>query len=597
MLQPDGDSDNHNNDDKDQSSLPIRKFQYQHQRKDAIETTSQMHSLDYNNDLQDEYYSISTTVPKVTQQYHERASFHNANQNRSPGNENLDGAVLLTNGKASNSGSNKSGWFSLPWSNNIQGRSQHHRQQQQQMISINEEPTSDINHNNRNDDVDDINPSSPKRRGRKFNVLENPMMMSGSYRKVTTTQPNHIHDNNDYDDTTTTRSDIEYSSLQEPPPPSTSISTSDPQDDCSFFFRSDESHPSRNNAQKSKQQQQHHHHEWKTIRRDHYKLHNSGQSIMYEYSDAVAVTPMPILQQYRTKFAQLNSELITERGSRRHREPPQQLDQPPRHYRYFDYNYSEKDHHHVILEQQRDPFDDWHMQQSSLQLQEYDTADATTTNTAQNSNHEYVPESLPYYNANDAIPRTGVQLSTLRPPNHSHFHHGIVRSDTARQSSLFFMADGRMLMRLPRDRVRLLVDPDLEVGVLSVEQCRVASALVLTNTDHEKSDHSEKDTTSIVTDQDRTSRSYDNENQGFRSTKMDQNELLIPLPELRYVLTVSDDLYRKIVEEMSPTGTKYFCCTRGCCNDEEKVDIRIAFFLFGSTLLILFINMLAFREH
>jgi hypothetical protein len=400
---------------------------------------------------------------------------------------------------------------------------------------------------------------------------------------------------------------MEYSSLHEPPPArhqqqpympaSNCISADTQKDDCSFFFRSDASdynrrHHRPSTRQQQQQQQQQKSHEWKTIRRDHYKRHNSsGQSIMYEYSDAVAVTPMPILQQYRTKYAQLNSELITERGSRRHRQPHQhdyQQQQPlPQQYRYFDYN-NDNDHHHVVLEQQRDPFDDWHMEQSSLQLQEYDATTKAAAATCSTSRIEFVPESLPYYSANNSIPQTGVPFSTLRQNKAT---HGIVRSDTVRQSSLFFMADGRMLMRLPRDRVRLLVDPDLEVGVLSVEQWRVATDI---ETNNKMPDSTHDDESNLATNHD-TARSIEDVPQ--RYTSMERNESSTPLPELRYVLTVGDDLYRKIVEEMSPTNIKYFCCTRGCCNDEEKVDIRIAFVLFGMTLLILFINMLAFREH
>ena len=40
------------------------------------------------------------------------------------------------------------------------------------------------------------------------------------------------------------------------------------------------------------------------------------------------------------------------------------------------------------------------------------------------------------------------------------------------RSSLFYEQDGRMLMKLPRDQVRLVMDYDLEPGILSVEQWR-----------------------------------------------------------------------------------------------------------------------------
>ena len=295
------------------------------------------------------------------------------------------------------------------------------------------------------------------------------------------------------------------------------------QEDCSFFFRPLDTASTPRRSQD--------HHVWKSMRRDHHNRH--ADAMTYEYSDAVPVTPLPVLQHYRTRYAQLNQELIGERLRRQH------------HY------------HHDRLEQERDPFDDWHLQQSSLQLQEYD--------------HRPDEETGSYYNANLGMTR------------------GIVRCDTARQSSLFYRADGRLLMRLPRDRVRLLVDPDLEVGVLSVEQWRAAESKDETTHEfHFSRSNCDDDEANILLS------SLPPLRKEVRPTSMNPSA---PRPELRYVLTVSDDLYRKIVEEMSPTTVKYFCCNRACCNDEEKVDIRVAFSLFLAVLFVLFINMLAFREH
>ena len=112
------------------------------------------------------------------------------------------------------------------------------------------------------------------------------------------------------------------------------------------------------------------------------------------------------------------------------------------------------------------------------------------------------------------------------------------RMPTWQQSSLMFLQDGRKLMLLPQDSVRLLMDPDLEPGVLAVEQTRLPSA----------SDHP---------------------------------PLLV---DLRYVLTVPSDLYRRLVTEMSNA------MTTGCyCSDEgRKTDIRIAILILSCTMLVLF---------
>lgn len=77
------------------------------------------------------------------------------------------------------------------------------------------------------------------------------------------------------------------------------------------------------------------------------------------------------------------------------------------------------------------------------------------------------------------------------------------------------------------------MDPDLEAGVLSVEQWRPLDS-ELTFKEGDKR------------------------------------------PQLRYVMTVDDDLYRKVVDDMGNSFAKpYFGLSR-CCHDNEKVDIRIA---------------------
>lgn len=99
-------------------------------------------------------------------------------------------------------------------------------------------------------------------------------------------------------------------------------------------------------------------------------------------------------------------------------------------------------------------------------------------------------------------------------------------TSTVENSSLFYSLHGRVLMALPRDQVRLVMDDDLEAGILSVEQWR-------------KDEKSEVPKVAV----------------GDR-------------PPLRYVLTVQDDLYRRIVSEMSESSTKRYCGLSGCCNGE-----------------------------
>jgi hypothetical protein len=132
-------------------------------------------------------------------------------------------------------------------------------------------------------------------------------------------------------------------------------------------------------------------------------------------------------------------------------------------------------------------------------------------------------------------------------------HHAILRSDTVETSSLFYQHNGKMLMRLPRDQVRLLMDPDLEAGILSVEQCR-----------------NEKDDPNVA------------------GAKPDH--------PLRYILTVDDDLYRTIVSEMSDELTEPYCGLNSCCLEDEKMDIRVAVVLIIVVLLVLLTTTLGIKS-
>lgn len=483
-----------------------------HYERQNLETTPQMHALDSNqrNDL-DEYYGRNV-------------------------NDHSDINPLPPSNGVSDASTNSKSWFPSLWTSS--------RKPDRPDVALNPngerliQPT-EVNGNGARNQITEgkpldsdpgIIPGSPKRRSRRFPHIPS----SGQQMYATIPSSSAIQESSG--------SNVHFSALPDASS-SSKVTETELQENCSFFFRplESDSNPSSTPGTQRRSQHDEHQHVWKVMRRDHHNRH--PDALTYEYSDAVPVTPLPILQHYRSRFAQLNQELLGERL---------RLQQ---HY-----------HHHDRLELERDPFDDWHLKQSSLQLQEYD------------SHHD--EEADAYYNAN-------LGMSSMAPKN----NRGIVRSDTARQSSLFFRADGRLLMRLPRDRVRLLVDPDLEVGVLSVEQWRVETEENDPHDDEFNFCPKVSGADGGMTD---TESSFPRSVNQPRRTKLNRNA---QRPELRYVLTVNDDLFRKIVEEMSPTSVKYFCCNRACCNDEEKVDIRVAFFLLLAILFILFINMLAFREH
>jgi hypothetical protein len=117
------------------------------------------------------------------------------------------------------------------------------------------------------------------------------------------------------------------------------------------------------------------------------------------------------------------------------------------------------------------------------------------------------------------------------------------RTDSASLSSLLYRNDrGRVALRLPSDQVRLVMDPDLQPGILSVEQWRKC--------EQEYSDEATR-------------------------------------PTLLYVLTVQEDLYRKILGELSDSVTNPYCGVSKCCSEKEFVDIRVAVVIVGFMLSVL----------
>ena len=108
-------------------------------------------------------------------------------------------------------------------------------------------------------------------------------------------------------------------------------------------------------------------------------------------------------------------------------------------------------------------------------------------------------------------------------------------------SSLCWAQGGRILMTLPKDKVRLLMDDDLEPGILSVERA---------DTNHNNNNNKD---------------------------------------ELMYVLTVDENLYRRVIGEISDATSSRFGLHQFCI-DEGRVDISVAVMCLVLVLLILLIN-------
>lgn len=127
-------------------------------------------------------------------------------------------------------------------------------------------------------------------------------------------------------------------------------------------------------------------------------------------------------------------------------------------------------------------------------------------------------------------------------------------------SSLCWSQDGRILMKLPKDKVRLIMDPHLEPGILSVEQQRYHRVA-------KQKDDSSDDLGDAL---------------GATDAPLDPEEIM-------YVLTVDDHLYRRVVGEMSGALSSRFRVHQFCI-EEGRVDISVAVFLLVIVLIILFIN-------
>jgi hypothetical protein len=107
------------------------------------------------------------------------------------------------------------------------------------------------------------------------------------------------------------------------------------------------------------------------------------------------------------------------------------------------------------------------------------------------------------------------------------------------KSSFYCNIDGRILMKLPKDKVRLSMDPNLEPGILSVEQASAKGK------------------------------------------------------DLTYVLSVDDNLYRRVVAEIADTHSS-ICGIHQCCTDNGHVNIQVAFCILGFVMVLLLVNTIIY---
>jgi hypothetical protein len=193
-----------------------------------------------------------------------------------------------------------------------------------------------------------------------------------------------------------------------------------------------------------------------------------------------------------------------------------------------------------------------------------------------------------------------------------------------RKSSLSYIRQGRIEMRLPGDNIRLVMDEFIEPGILSVErdveQAREKVSSVDTFTAlgrtmvvpkrHMDDCNDEVKSNQRDGDGDIQSRlllqhSHDDDtNTSERETPLLQNMMhdggnddvknnnnKRP-PDLRYILTVDQDLYKRILSEMAdskmPCGL-YFCC-HDAVDGSKSVDISVAVFILIVVFVLLFVG-------
>ncbi|KAL3897194.1 MAG: hypothetical protein SGARI_006977 [Bacillariaceae sp.] len=170
-----------------------------------------------------------------------------------------------------------------------------------------------------------------------------------------------------------------------------------------------------------------------------------------------------------------------------------------------------------------------------------------------------------------------------------------VVTDGLRTSSLFYEQDGRVLMKLPRDQVRLIMDPDLGAGILSVEQWRTredmeqeyAAVQEQLETGAVAVVAGEQGIDPLMTKGGGQQPAEDVQSQ--ETTKV--VGVLSNMHELNYVMTVPEDLYQRVVSEISAEAFPPYWGFFKCCNqDQERADIKLAVVILAFVMFLLLLG-------
>ncbi len=190
-----------------------------------------------------------------------------------------------------------------------------------------------------------------------------------------------------------------------------------------------------------------------------------------------------------------------------------------------------------------------------------------------------------------------------------------------RKSSLSYMSNGRIQMRLPGDNVRLVMDEFLEPGILSVELSSSSPSSTPPPsqiTSNQTSMNGENMNSTCISEQQQTPTNSDptslelglnlaqNESCGdFPDQLMSPSDvrdewndpqLLIQQqrkPEPNYLLTVDQDLYKRVLTDLSdsqmPCGL-YYCC-HDSVDGSKHVNIGVAIAILAVVFTCLFVGV------
>lgn len=189
------------------------------------------------------------------------------------------------------------------------------------------------------------------------------------------------------------------------------------------------------------------------------------------------------------------------------------------------------------------------------------------------------------------LDESAVDFASTSYQQHSAGPSDNVVTDGLKTSSLFYEQDGRVLMRLPRDMVKLIMDHDLEPGILSVEQRR-------SREDMERQEGEARHQQAMIEEGSRggidpLTTKGGGQHPRTRDIPGKRNSCvgLTDLPELQYVMTVPDDLYQRVVSEISREAFPPYWGFFKCCNHEsERADIKLALAILGVVLFLLMVG-------